>query len=261
MKLWKNFSEGKWPSCSCSLSGVKSFWRKRQWATELTLNQRGQHWEVGQQETNSVFFCLSVVVFILQKKKYLGRYINTIFFITKDTNDSLILRMWCLRFFFLSLMIMWNLCWCRSFGIHACHVISGTELALVDTNLLSLEICEEIWLCLIKILSIECLIKEFIGFTVIKFQRLWRWVLDPFKQVSFHCTIAVNSCFGSSSFPQSVFLVREVHIDESLLASYCQMHDYCLKFIFSVRVTTWIQSRPKWLYRDVVQVYWKACRN
>lgn len=85
--------------------------------------------------------------------------------------------------------------------------------------------------------------------------------LDPFKQVSFHCTIAVNLCFGSSSFPQSVFLVWEVHIDESLLVSNCQMHDYCLKYIFSLLVTTWILSRPKWLYRDVVQVHWKACRN
>lgn len=152
---------------------------------------------------------------------------------------------------------MWNLCRCRSIGIHACHVISGTELALVETNLLSLEI----ELSLIKILLIECLIKEFIGFTVIKFQRLWRWVLNPFKKVSFHCTIAVNLCFGSSSFPQSVFLVWEGQIDESLLVSNCQMDDYCLKFIFSLRVTTWIRSRPKWLYRDVVQVHWKACRN
>lgn len=100
------------------------------------------------------------------------------------------------------LMIIWNLCRCRSFGIHACHVISGSsrELALVDTNLLSLEICGEIWLCLIKILLIECLIKEFIGFTVIKFQRLWRRVLDAFKQVSFHCTTAVNLCFWFKQF-------------------------------------------------------------
>lgn len=39
---------------------------------------------------------------LFQKKKesILGRYINTLFFfITKDTNDSLILRMWCLCFF------------------------------------------------------------------------------------------------------------------------------------------------------------------
>ena len=35
-----------------------------------------------------------------KKKSILGRYINTLFFITKDTNDSLILRMWCLCFFF-----------------------------------------------------------------------------------------------------------------------------------------------------------------
>lgn len=109
---------------------------------ENDTGQRKLRWnkEVWQQETNSVFFVVS------EKKSILGRYINTLFFITKDTNDSLILRMWCLCFFFFrgknlpDTNIMWNLCRCRSIGIHACHVISGTELALVGTNLLSLEI-------------------------------------------------------------------------------------------------------------------------
>ena len=36
-------------------------------------------------------------------------------------------------------LILINLCRFRFIGIHACHVISGTELALVETNLLSLE--------------------------------------------------------------------------------------------------------------------------
>lgn len=63
---------------------------------ENDTGQRKLRWnkEVWQQETNSVFFVVS------EKKSILGRYINTLFFITKDTNDSLILRMWCLCFFF-----------------------------------------------------------------------------------------------------------------------------------------------------------------
>lgn len=64
---------------------------------ENDTGQRKLRWnkEVWQQETNSVFFVVSE-----KKKSILGRYINTLFFITKDTNDSLILRMWCLCFFF-----------------------------------------------------------------------------------------------------------------------------------------------------------------
>lgn len=66
---------------------------------ESDNGQRNWRWtkEVGQRETNSVFLLLfQCCRFYSPEKKYLGRYINTIFFYYKRYT----LRMWCLCFFF-----------------------------------------------------------------------------------------------------------------------------------------------------------------
>ena len=54
---------------------------------ESDIGQRKLRWtkEVGQQETNSVFFVVSLLSFLFSRKKksILGRYINTLFFLQK----------------------------------------------------------------------------------------------------------------------------------------------------------------------------------